>query len=518
MALPQPLHIFRKDLIHLWPETLVSLILFIAFAWSAPSGWTHSQYAALAQILAGFLHLLMPISWLVVISRLIHDEPLVGDRQFWTSRPYHWAKLLAAKLLYIFAFLYVPFFIMQVYLLKHAGLYPTTVLPALLHNLLLLTVIIVVPLTAIAAVTSTFARMLLSVLGGAIYMLIITALVGFFIWQRMSPPILQPVFIAILILLPAVALVYQYMTRRTGISRIMLIATPILVGILLLITPATALIHRAYPAASATDTPKLSALPDELGPRQAPEGRLQIVRNDVQLGLPLTVAGADDKSNYVVHGVAATIDAPGVHWSSPYATAFGQEINAYNPVTVVPVTMPLDVFNRIGKQPANVHLSLAADHLRAQDPSTWKTTLAPFSVPGHGICSYSTEYPDDAPVCRYPLVAPELNFVSAQLTAGSCADTGSPKVPRRANLSAGPSMLDFDPVLTVPLSFREPPAQGPPQHTFLCPGTPLEFIGAKTQGNVRLEVDLKQITLDRYAGRISERSLQQQEPTQQPEP
>lgn len=513
MALPQPLHIFRKDLTHLWPETLVALILFVAFAWSAPSGWTHSQYAALAQILAGFLHLLMPISWLIVISRLIHDEPLVGDRQFWTSRPYHWAKLLAAKLLYIFAFLYVPFFIMQVYLLKHAGLYPTTVLPALLHNLLLLTVIIVVPLTAIAAVTSTFARLLLSVLGGIIYVLVVAAVVGFRIWQRMSPPILQPVFIAILILLPAIALVYQYMTRRTATSRIMLLATPLLVGILLLLTPATALIQHAYPLASASDTPKLSALPNELGPQQAATGRLRTASNNVELGLPVTVAGADKESNYVVQGVAATIDAPGVHWSGPYGTSFGQEINAYNPVVMVVLSLPLDVFQKIGGTPANVHLSLAVDHLKATDPSTWKATLTPFSVPGHGLCSYSSESPDDPPTCRYPLVVPELNLVAAQVTEGSCSDPAAPKAPRRANLSAGPSMLDFDPVITVPLSFGDGRQQGPPQQqTFLCPGTPLQFIGAKSQGKTRLEVDLKQIPLDRYVSRIDEKSQGQPQP------
>ena len=163
--LPQPLHIFRKDLRHLWPETLVGIILLAAFAWSAPFKGVASPFAFYANILDAFLHILIPVAWLVIISRLIHDEPLVGDRQFWTSRPYHWAKLLLAKLLYLAAFIYLPFFLMQIYLLKHAGLYPTTVIPALLHNLLLLTVILIVPIAAIAAVTSTFARLLLSVLG-----------------------------------------------------------------------------------------------------------------------------------------------------------------------------------------------------------------------------------------------------------------------------------------------------------------------------------------------------------------
>ena len=37
MALPQPLHIFRKDLTHLWPETLFVLILFVFFVFELSS-------------------------------------------------------------------------------------------------------------------------------------------------------------------------------------------------------------------------------------------------------------------------------------------------------------------------------------------------------------------------------------------------------------------------------------------------------------------------------------------------
>ena len=133
-------------------------------------------------------------------------------------------------------------------------------------------------------------------------------------------------------------------------------------------------------------------------------------------------------------------------------------------------------------------------------------------MPGHGICSYSADSPDDSPICRYPLAVPELNFVSAPLTAGTCSDPAAPKVPRRADLSPGPSLLDFDPVITVPLSFDDPRAQTQPQHAFLCPGTLLEFVSAKSQGKTRLEVDLKQLTLDRYAIRVSDRSRQLEQP------
>ncbi len=73
MALPQPLHIFRKDLVHLWPETLFVLLLFVAFAVAAPSGWTGSEYLVYVAILAFLLKILMPVSWLELIARAIQD-------------------------------------------------------------------------------------------------------------------------------------------------------------------------------------------------------------------------------------------------------------------------------------------------------------------------------------------------------------------------------------------------------------------------------------------------------------
>ena len=508
MATPQPLHIFQKDLRHLWPETLIVILLFVAFAACAPSGWTSSPYAGVATLVAGLLKVfLMPISWLVVISRLIHDEPLVGDRQFWTSRPYHWAKLLAAKVLFLIVFIYLPFLIMQVYLLRHAGLYPSTVLGPLLHNLLLLTVILIVPITAIAAVTSTFVKLLLSAVGAILYMLVLSGLLLWFAIHRMSPPALTPVFIGIFILLPLIALIYQYATRRTLHARIMLVATPLLIVILLLLTPASALIRQQFPVATASTDPKLSGLPDVYRPKAARPGRLRTQRDEVELTLPFTIENMDKDSNFIIQGVSATIDIPGTHWASPYNSVQGQQMNSSSPVGLVSLTMPLDIFNKVRLTPADVHLSLATSHMKLQSASTWKATLLPFSVPGHGLCSYSNEDPDQPPTCRYAFKMPDLNFVTAPLAAASCTQPAAPPVQGQTSLGVSDATLDFDPVVTVPLTFptRDP---NPQHHYLLCPGTPLTFIEAKTEGRARFELDEKQLILDAYAARIA--SPQQQ--------
>ncbi len=497
--MPQSLHIFQKDLRHLWPETLVGILLLGAFAWSAPYKGIASPYAGYAAILDAFLHILIPLAWLVIISRLIHDEPLVGDRQFWTSRPYHWAKLLLAKLLYLVVFIYLPFLLMQVYLLKHAGLYPTTVIPALLHNLLLLTVVLIIPIAAIAAVTTTFARLLLSVLGGLIYVLILVAVAGYLSLDHMLPPHINGIAAALLILLPATALVFQYYTRRTPIARLMLVGAPLLAVLLFFLTPATALIRSGYPAVPTAGGPRLTPFPLPPNPNQS--GKLRLGPHDtVQVGLPFRVEGVDRETDYLIQGIALTLDGPnGVHYVSPYVSSiFGSgQINA-TPYTLLAVSLPLSVFNQIRTAPVDLHLSLATQHLHSGATSTWKSTSQPFDIPGHGRCSFSSDDPDAAPICNFPFDTPRLLYLNTEV-AQDCTLPGGPHLPAHQVLGGAPSTLNFDPIVAVRL---EPSTGSPQRQGHLCVGTPLNFLQDTEVGNARLEIDDKQIVLDPLAARI----------------
>ena len=101
----QILHIFRKDVRHHWPEILLSLALLIAFAFEQPRTWTGQPIEnRFLSFLLGFLPALMVLSWGFLIVRVVQGETLVGDRQFWVTRPYEWPKLLLAKLLFVFLF------------------------------------------------------------------------------------------------------------------------------------------------------------------------------------------------------------------------------------------------------------------------------------------------------------------------------------------------------------------------------------------------------------------------------
>ena len=522
MALPQPLHIFRKDLTHLWPETLFVLALFIGFAFAAPSGWSGSQYATYVTAIAWLIRVLMPISWLVLIARAIQDESLVGDRQFWTSRPYDWASLLASKAILIGTCIYLPFFLMQVYLLHRAGLHPMLAIPSLLHNLLLLTVVVIIPLAVLSAVTSTFPRVLLAFIGAIIYILVLLGIVGYAIFMKMQTQHLDWLLNAIFILLPATALIVQYKTRKTLIARSILVATPLIAVIIFLLMPTNTLIASSYPELKADKDPKLSGLSDKFHPSGTPTGNLNVIRGFVTIGLPVEVKGIGQDLNFLVHGTRATITAPGVSYTSsflnPSPLVPPAQLTADRPIALLSFMIPVEVFDKIRNAPADLHVAFAAEQLKAEKPSTWHATLQPFSVPGNGICTFPPENDTNEPAtCRYPLKQPEISFVSAQLAAGSCETPQAAPVIGQASVGSRGSSLDFDPVVTVPLAFQT--GDPDPSHKYvLCPGTALNFIQATAQPNGSLVLDQKQVTLDPFAARFPSKPSTNPGQTPQPQP
>jgi hypothetical protein len=121
----QTLHILAKDIRHLWGEILLSVATMVAFAWVYPRQWSNASvgwerfspgFGRQGQILAWLLMLLVPLSWWLLIARLVHEERMAGDRQFWITRPYEWKKLLAAKGLFVLIFLYFPLIAAQCWL------------------------------------------------------------------------------------------------------------------------------------------------------------------------------------------------------------------------------------------------------------------------------------------------------------------------------------------------------------------------------------------------------------------
>src|SRR6266436_6011069 len=96
----QIVHIFKKDVRRHWPEILISLAVLALFVWRESGQWRYRAYLSddrISGYLTAAINVGLMLCWCVLTVRLIQSESLVGDRQFWITRPYEWKRLLAAK-------------------------------------------------------------------------------------------------------------------------------------------------------------------------------------------------------------------------------------------------------------------------------------------------------------------------------------------------------------------------------------------------------------------------------------
>jgi len=136
----QALHIFKKDARYLSGEILLVIVLAGVFAWKLAVQWAE---------------ILLPIAAVYLIARLIHAEAIPGDRQFWTTRPYRWKSLLAAKVLFILVFVSVPTLLAQMYILSQAQLPVVGNYQGLLWSQFVTLIAVWLPIAALAAMTSS---------------------------------------------------------------------------------------------------------------------------------------------------------------------------------------------------------------------------------------------------------------------------------------------------------------------------------------------------------------------------
>jgi hypothetical protein len=102
----QALHIFLKDARRCWPFSAVVLAITAALAYIEPR-WVPMQFPGTynPDQAVPVLDLLLGMAWWFTIAHLVHGEGLVGDRQFWVTRPYSWSSLFLSKVLFCATFL-----------------------------------------------------------------------------------------------------------------------------------------------------------------------------------------------------------------------------------------------------------------------------------------------------------------------------------------------------------------------------------------------------------------------------
>jgi hypothetical protein len=225
------LPIFRKDVRHLWPHAAASVILMALAAILDPTYASRGQSTAYS-LLAGFA---LPLACWSLIIAAIHEEKLPGDRQYWLTRPYSWKDLLAAKALFVVAFINLPLFAWHTAAFAAVGIPLGEHLPALLWRQVFFSAFYILPVAALAAITRSLGQVILTALLG----LLPVAFLDMFLFARLQinwvgmESLMTAAIAATLSVGVVVILVLQYSGRATRLSRV--VAGALAVTVLLVV-------------------------------------------------------------------------------------------------------------------------------------------------------------------------------------------------------------------------------------------------------------------------------------------
>src|SRR5579872_3063494 len=156
------LRIFQKDVRHLWPHIGSFLALMAAAAFLDPV-YATTGISGAHDLLSGLV--LKLACWNLLIA-VIHEEKLPGDRQYWLTRPLSWRELLAAKVLFVVAFIQLPLFVYHAIVLMATGIPLGEHLGTLLWRQFFFAAFYILPVAAIAAITSSLGQVILTALLG----------------------------------------------------------------------------------------------------------------------------------------------------------------------------------------------------------------------------------------------------------------------------------------------------------------------------------------------------------------
>jgi hypothetical protein len=228
----QALHIFKKDVRRLWFEIALVTALVAAFTFTGARRALWLADPVTNRIAAWTLvMILLPLAWWTLIARVIHDEALPGDSQFWITRPYSWKSLLGAKVLFILTFINLPMLLADGAIVRAYRLPLGAEMPGLLWSQVLLAIAFVLPIAALSALTGGFVQLIFAILTpGAIALgvaivapeVVLGGFLGGSDWVQT-----YYAFLVISVAASAI-LVWQYATRKTVAARSVAVAAGIL--------------------------------------------------------------------------------------------------------------------------------------------------------------------------------------------------------------------------------------------------------------------------------------------------
>lgn len=500
----QLIHIFRKDVRHFWREIVLSLGVLTAFVWSTPRAWLPEHYPELSEgfPLTGWLPAMIALSWVLLILRIVEDEPLVGDRQFWVTRPYKWKQLLAEKALFVFAFINLPLFVAQLVLLRVAGFAPFRFLTDLLWIQVAWIAILILPLATVATLSAGMGSTVLAALGIVVFLMAVGPLSYQF--HLPHPAVLrwvpQEALIAMLLGACAGVVVWQYARRRTRRARLLLAIVASAVLLIGAMTPATPFNADGYPPRAAGQAMPFALAFDS---DTHVSGERPPLKDKVVIEIPLLVSGVAANSALEVDGKRVEIEAPGgLPWQSGWERG-GMSLLPDESSSTTAFEMDKSSFERMKSAKVTVHLWFAMTRLEPSELRRVTVSGGVFSVPGGAYCWIQPESLGGL-ACRAPLRSPFL-IASTNMGESTCgAAESSSETPSgtvfygwSGNRYSGPGGPQISPIemFQLGLAHRTKLNQVSAR---ICPGTPITFATLREGERLRSELTIEGIRLEDY--------------------
>jgi hypothetical protein len=441
----QVLHIFRKDVRCLRWELAVLGALTIAFTWSHVIA-DASELPELSRpvILEYLTSVLLAIGWGFLISQLVHEEALPGHRQFWITRPYSWKQLLGAKALFMVVCINAPLLVAQMVILAAAGFSPFGGFARLLWMQFAITVVLLVPAFALAAVTRKLAQVVFTALCAFMSPFLLLSR-GRTVGLVMISPEWTVLAAALTILCAGAVLVvcWQYQRRRTRISILVGLCTIVAAGGLCLHLPITlpSILQSWMFRASEADAVSVSLRqPATATPERSPSA--------VVLGLPFAFANVPASEVAAPQFINIHIEGPsGVRWSSGWTWYNNLFAPAESAGYWHHIYFERDYYRRIagGKVEGTLYFGVLK-----------RTTLAVppghvMNIPGGGYCARSPIDKAHEVFCSSPFRRPYDTALSpdgfVDHPVGGIDDSGSEELVSRWQ-SPWPAEFALSPVFT----------------------------------------------------------------------
>ncbi len=516
----QILNILRKDLRRFWREIAASLALLATYSWNDVRGWSGDQNSGVGydvigalfaqRFLSGLVAALLPVAWAFLIVRVVQGEALVGDRQFWVTRPYEWKKLLVAKALFVVLTINLPLLLADFLLLAKAGFPPTHYIAGLLWMQLLLSLILILPMATLATVTASVVQTILAILGVALYGIGVGAVASVIPSSSFSGPV-GSIEATLLIATCVVVIFWEYARRKTAAARWLIAALALVADLLLVATPYNAIVSREFPRLGPGEPPPvyLSPLPAD------PSSEAGVFGKEIMIQTPLRPSRMAENSIVIVSGVKVSLEAPdGLRWNSGWVspgTKFFSDQTNLSPGsfmrTGITFTLKRSFFEQVKSEPVKARISLALTEYRIENRREFVIPPGEFLMPDVGICSAETTYPTDMEIhCRAPLRRPTSTLIAADLSATTCpAQAGESRdAPQNVrewlqNSDSGPADLGISPVKTFDLYLSEYRVYGARNiHTGICPGTRLVIGNPVAVRRIGTELEINSLRLADY--------------------